>query len=60
MAKYKFSVSTGLVGSERTDIVEIDDEYLQGTPEENEKVVNEYYDEWLGDRIYTGWEEVEE
>lgn len=60
MAKYRFSVSTGLVGSARTDIVEIDDEYLQGTPEENEKVVNEYYDEWLGDRIYTGWEEVEE
>ncbi|GJM84253.1 hypothetical protein HMSSN139_67490 [Paenibacillus sp. HMSSN-139] len=37
MAKFKFYVSTGYVGSERKAIVEIDDEYLEGTPEEKRK-----------------------
>lgn len=60
MAKFKFTVSTGVVGSERSGIVEIEDEYLQGTTEENNKVIGEYYEEWLWERIYTDWEEVEE
>lgn len=60
MAKFKFYVNTGYLKSERKEVVEIDDEDLEGTPEEREKVINGYYDEWLWENINTHWEEVEE
>ncbi|MED1790620.1 hypothetical protein P4V47_24660 [Brevibacillus laterosporus] len=56
MAKFRFSVSTGYVGSERKEIYEIDDEELTGlTEEEQEKVTQEYFNEWLWDNIYASW-----
>lgn len=61
MAKFKFSVSTGYVGSKIEDIVEIPNDELDGLSEvEKEKVIDGYYDEWLQDRVYASWEEVEE
>ncbi|MFB0831438.1 hypothetical protein ACEU2D_17775 [Brevibacillus laterosporus] len=60
MAKFKFSVSTGYVGSERKEIYEIDDEELAClTEEEQDKVVHEYFNEWLWDSIYTSWGRVD-
>ncbi|MBG9776109.1 DUF7167 family protein [Brevibacillus laterosporus] len=60
MAKFKFSVSTRYVGSERKEIYEIDDEELAGlTEEEQNKVVDEYFNEWLWDNISTSWDRVD-
>ena len=60
IAKFKFSVSTGYVGSKREEIVEIDDEDLEGlTPEEQDKLVQEVYDDWLWENIDTGWSRVD-
>jgi hypothetical protein len=52
MAKFLFSVSTGLAGSKREEIVEIADEDLVDlSPEEQNKVVQEVYEEWLWNTI---------
>jgi hypothetical protein len=49
MAKFKFYVSTGYVGSDREEVIEIPDEELEGMSEsEIEDYVHEnYYNEWL-------------
>lgn len=60
MAKFLFSVSTGLVGSKQEDIVEIDDGELDGrSPEEQEKVVQEAFEEWVWNTILAVWERVD-
>ena len=59
MAKFKFSVSTGYVGSKIEEIIEIEDEELAGLSEsKKEKLIDEYFEEWLADNIYTGIEEI--
>lgn len=59
--KFKFAVSTGYVGCERSETVEIPDEELEGLDEEaRDKVINDYYDEWLWENISTHWSEISE
>ncbi|NGP58168.1 hypothetical protein FLT15_07115 [Paenibacillus thiaminolyticus] len=62
MPKFKFSVSTGYVGSRREEIVEIDDAELDGmTEDERANYLNEYWQDWLWNgNIDGGWEEVED
>ncbi|ALS22202.1 DUF7167 family protein [Paenibacillus naphthalenovorans] len=61
MVKFRFSVSTGYVGSEKSEIIEIDDEDLEGrSDEERAKVIDEYFNEWIWEQLYTGIEEIEE
>lgn len=56
--KFKFSVSTGYVGSRREDIVEIDDTDLEGlSKEERAKVIEEHWQEWAWNYLDGGWEE---
>ena len=60
MAKFKFYVSTGYVRSERSEIIEIDDEELDDLSEvEKGKLINELYEDWLWENVNTGWEEIE-
>nr|WP_162305416.1 hypothetical protein [Brevibacillus laterosporus] len=48
MARFKFCVSNGYVGSKREEIVEIEDEELEGlTEDKQEEIVQRYFDEWL-------------
>ncbi len=61
MAKFMFYASTGYVGSKREEEVEIPDDELEGlTEKEQEKVVQEYYDEWVGNNVELSWWRVEE
>lgn len=60
MAKFLFSVSTGLVGSKQEEIVEIDDVELEGlSPEKQEKVVQEAFEEWMWNTIQVVWERID-
>ncbi|GED34007.1 hypothetical protein P9G84_22485 [Brevibacillus centrosporus] len=60
MAKFLFSVSTGLVGSKQEEIVEIDDVELDGlSPEKQEKVVQEAFEEWMWNTIQVVWERID-
>lgn len=60
MAKFLFSVSTGLVGSKQEEIVEIDDEELEAlSQKEQEKVVQEAYEEWMWNTIHAFWKRVD-
>jgi len=65
--KYKFYVSTGFVGSNiEHDIDLVDDfsiieiELDAMTEVELEKEVDEFYDEWVGNVIESGWCRVED
>ncbi|GIO42496.1 DUF7167 family protein [Paenibacillus apis] len=62
MAKFKFTVSTGFVGSRREETIEIPDEDLEGLDEhEREHLIQTVWEEWLWDgNIDGGWVEVEE
>ncbi|BFH70614.1 hypothetical protein J27TS7_57920 [Paenibacillus dendritiformis] len=61
MPKFKFYVSTGYVGSQREEIVEIDDAELEGmTEDERADYLNEVWQDWQWNNIYGGWEEVED
>lgn len=52
MAKYRFSVSTNYIGSKVEEVFEIPDEELEGlSEEEQEEVVNEYFEEWVWNNI---------
>lgn len=56
MAQFEFYASTGFVGCKRSEIVEIYDEHLEGLTEtEKEKVIEEYFNEWLWNNIEAGW-----
>ncbi|MCM3144343.1 hypothetical protein [Brevibacillus sp. MER 51] len=60
MAKFRFSVSTGYVGSDKEEIYEIDDDDLKGLTEEaQESLIQEHYNEWLWEKIYTGWSRID-
>lgn len=60
MVKFRFTVSTGYAGSERSEIIEIPDEELQGMTEiERDDLIWEEYKCWMWERINTGYEEVE-
>ncbi|WP_211749904.1 hypothetical protein [Paenibacillus sp. Marseille-Q4541] len=61
MAKFKFSVSTGYVGSKREEIVEIEDFELKGMDEEQKtNYINEVFEEWVWENVSNGWEEIED
>lgn len=62
MAKFRFHVSTGFVGSRREEIIEIPDEDVEGlSDQEKDSLINEVWQEWLWNgNIDGGWEEVEE
>ena len=54
--KVAVSVSTGLVGSKRTDVIEIDEVDLVGyTPEQREKAAEEDATEWMNNTIEFEW-----
>lgn len=56
MAKFNFYVSTGYVNCQREEVVEIDDEYLEGLSEiETENAVAEVFEDWLWDNIQTNF-----
>lgn len=62
MAKFKFEIGTGYIGSEITEEFEISDEELEGlSEEERNKVINDYYEEWVWivTEGYRGWKEIE-
>ncbi|MDF2563724.1 MAG: hypothetical protein K0Q53_119 [Massilibacillus sp.] len=52
MAKYKFYASTGYVGAEREDIVELPDDYT-------EEDIQEEFDAWLGNNVELTWYKME-
>lgn len=58
MAIYKFSVSTGYVGSEKENYVEIPDEELEGKTEDEkyEYIYENYFRDWLEENIDYVWE----
>lgn len=61
MAKFMFCVSTNLVGSEIEEVYEIPDDELEGlTEDEKKRVVQEHYDDWLGNHAEFSWWEVDE
>lgn len=57
MAKFKFHVSTGYVGSKREDVIEIPDDELNGTEFEKNKVIQKYFEEWVWESIDASWTE---
>ncbi|GIP55939.1 DUF7167 family protein [Paenibacillus vini] len=61
MAKFKFTISTGYVGSKREEIVEIPDEEFEGLNEiEREALIQESWEDWLWNgNVDGGWEEIE-
>lgn len=62
MAKFRFHISTKFVGSTREEIVEIDDEVLEGmTGEEKEEYIwKEYYLEWAQENADMFFEKLED
>ena len=61
MAKYKFYVSTGYVGSMREEEIEIPDEELEGLSEEEieEYIYENYYKDWLQNNTDMGFYRVD-
>ena len=58
--KYEFYAATRYIGSDIKEVIEIEfDDYEDMTPEDIEKEVNEYFNEWLFQNIESGWEEIE-
>lgn len=56
MVKLKLYVSTGIVGSEREEIIEIPDEELEGlTGNEKEEVFQEEFDTFMANHCDFGW-----
>jgi hypothetical protein len=55
----KMSVGTTYVGSTVSDEVEFEFED-NATPEEIEKQIDEYYDEWVWDRLNSSWNIINE
>jgi hypothetical protein len=61
MAKFLFKVSTGYVGSQREEVVEIEDEEFEGLNEQEiENLVDEYYNEWMQEKINCSWTKIED
>jgi hypothetical protein len=61
MAKYKFYISTGYVGADVSEIVEIPDEELEGlTESEIDKYIQQEYDMWVSNNAELSWWKVEE
>jgi hypothetical protein len=59
--KIRVSLSIGYPSAKRETVLEIDDEVLEGiTEEEQEKIINEYIEEWMWNYIDTGYEIIEE
>ena len=60
MAKYRFYASLGFAGANREETYEIDEEELRGLSEDElSKVVQEHYNDWLGNYSdFTWWPEV--
>jgi hypothetical protein len=54
--KYEFRLATNKVGSDVSEIVELEFED-DLTQEQIENQVNEYYAEWVGENNYGGWNE---
>lgn len=52
MKKYKFFVSTNKVGSDISDVLEFDDDVT-------EEEVRGAYEDWIWEKLNTGWGEVE-
>jgi hypothetical protein len=57
--KYEFYLGTGFRGCTHKEIVEIDFEGDE-TEEEIEDIVNEWYDDWVGNKLDRSWKEIEE
>lgn len=59
MAKYKFYVSTGYMGSLKEEIIDVPDEELEGMSEdEKDDYINEtYYQDWLTNNADMGFYE---
>lgn len=61
MAKFEFYVSTGYVGEQRTEIVEIDDEDFEGLNEqETEELISEVFETWVWENISASWSEIKD
>jgi hypothetical protein len=59
MAKFKFYINTGYVGSDREEVIEIPDEELEGmTEEEKDNYIYEnYFEDWLANNADLGFYE---
>jgi hypothetical protein len=61
MAKFKFYVNTGYVGSDREEVIEIPDEELEGlTEQQKEKMMEEEFWNFMSNNCDYGWYEMEE
>jgi hypothetical protein len=61
MAKFIFSISTGIVGSEKREVIEIPDDQLEGlSAQEREQYIQEEYMQWVGNNAYLEWWEDED
>lgn len=57
MAKFEFSVSLGLVGCRKREIVEIDDEELEDlSGDEQVAYLESYMQDWLPNHVDWGWD----
>lgn len=59
MAKYKFYVSTGYVGTMREEVIEIPDDELEGLSEEgkDDYIYEAYFQDWLANNADMGFYE---
>jgi len=61
MPKFKFYVSANYVGSAHKAEVEITDEELEGIEgEAREEYIEDYFKEWMWNRLDTCWAEIKE
>lgn len=60
MAKFKFYVGTGYVGSTREEEVEIPDEEFDGCESQQDKddIISDWFNDWLGNHLESGWYEL--
>jgi hypothetical protein len=60
MAKVRYTIEPGWTHQTHSDVIEIDDEELEGlTPEEREKHIEGYVEQVVNDMCPWGWEEEE-
>lgn len=57
--KFRFYMSTGYVGCQREETVEIEIP-VGASEEEIEEIVQEYFDEWMWNYLDTLWGEIKE
>lgn len=54
--KVKVGLSIGFPAAQKTSVIEIPDEELEGkSQEEKEEIINEYVRSWAEDHIETWW-----